>query len=269
MSLPAEERLQEALDFLQGLDLKSIMEEVEATLSPQGIESSASKSAVKTAPGPLNVSLISLSALPTARNATILHAKPSDPTSRLYPFCNRLRDKFIEAGFMLQDTTRAKDDNKGTEGNEPGPGRSNDPDERRETEPKQQNHGTKPRPLLLHATVANTIYMGRRRQAGGKRDTYKFDARDLLSKFRNYHGDNSGAEGTNIADPKGMDARDEAQKEQSPFIWAREFPLESLSICEMGAKDIPEEYEAKQALLGQEYIAVGERKLDFSGELGS
>ena len=268
MSLPTEERLQEALEFLQSLDLRSILQDVEATLSAQGTETSTSKSTTQEAPQPLNISLKSLSALPSARNATILHARPSDPTSRLYPFSNRIRDKFIEAGFLLAESSRAKDDDKGTQNNEPEPGSSKGPDEKGEEASKPQNHGKKPRPLLLHATVANTIYMGRRRQAGGKRDSYKFDARDLLSKFRDYDGDKGASRGVNVAESRGINDEGDAQKEENPFIWARDLPLESLTICEMGAKDIPPGDEARRALLGQEYVAVGGRKLDFSQNSG-
>jgi activating signal cointegrator complex subunit 1 len=258
MSLTSEERLQEALNFLQSLDLTSILQDVESELSTQGTKSS------ETPLEPLKISLTSLDALPKARDATILHAGPSDPTSRLYPFSQRLRNKFIEAGFILEET-EVKKDKAPAESADPDPGNNelvaegsvrDEPAKGEEETPRPQTQKIKtrrPRPLLLHATVANTIYMGRRRQAGsGKKDTYRFDARELLGRFRDYHGEKASA----------GDSR-KAADEQKPFVWARDFPLEKLCVCEMGAKDIPEE-DMKRRFLGQEYRAVGERKLEFA-----
>ncbi|KAK2768493.1 hypothetical protein FQN54_000348 [Arachnomyces sp. PD_36] len=258
MSLTTEERVQEALKFLQDLDITSLMQDVVSELSPQGTKGS------ETALEPLNISLTSLHALPKAKDATILHAAPSDSTSRLYPFSQRLRNKFIEAGFILAET-ESKPDDKGSVGptepeNENIPESSSKAEEKKEEEETaapqtQKGKARRPRPLLLHATVANTIYMGRRRQAGSrKKDTYKFDARELISRFRNYNKDRQGT-------PSGGQAG--GQEEEKPFTWAKDFPLEKLTICEMGAKDIPEE-DVDRRFLGQEYRAVGERKLEFS-----
>ncbi|KAI5290658.1 hypothetical protein KEM55_008529, partial [Ascosphaera atra] len=86
----------------------------------------------ETEPEPLLVSLTSLGALPKAKEATILYSKPVDSTSRLYPFAHAIQRRFIEAGFMQQDMTKAFT----------GP----------------QKGQLVSRPLLLHATMANTIY---------------------------------------------------------------------------------------------------------------
>lgn len=253
MSLPTEERIQEALKFLQDLDLKSILQEVESELSSQESEGPGKslEPSNQKALSPLNISLTSLHALPKARNATILHAGPSDPTSRLYPFSQKLRNKFIEAGFILSETENKPDD----KSNETVAGSSMVEEKTEEAPAPQTQKGKarRPRPFLLHATVANTVYMGRRRQPGSqKKDSYKFDARELLSQFSESYKE----------EPSAGEAQEVAQKVEKPFVWARDVPLDRLCICEMGAKDIPQE-DAERKFLGQEYKAVGERKLDF------
>ena len=67
------------------------------------------------------------------------------------------------------------------------------------------------RPLKLHATIVNTLYAKSKRPAKdsgpgkGKRGVQKLDATELLVEFKD-------------------------------FEWARDFRLEKVSICEMGAK---------------------------------
>ena len=111
---------------------------------------------------------------------------------------------------------------------------------------------------------------GRPRGFGAKksRETYKFDARDLIARFRNY--DATGDAGAN-AEHDGQDSStNEAKKESgssstaSPFIWARDLPLDRICICEMGAKAVPPAQEDPDGpLLGQAYRVVAERKLEF------
>ncbi|KAL2821910.1 AKAP7 2'5' RNA ligase-like domain-containing protein [Aspergillus granulosus] len=288
MSLPTPERLNEALDFFQSLDLPHLLRAAgeiaaqrkrlnapttngtsiggvanidKALAVPSIDEHSQGESAM---PEPFTISLESLHALPRARSTTILHAAPVDPTSRLYPFCEALREKFQEAGFMQKEY--------------------------------QRGSTTKPRPLLLHATVVNTIYIrGRKHNTGGhKKDRrasqYTFDARDLVSQYRNFYLD----EERTVPRSGGVVARDDSSKinditgrndadshsegEDSlaqptsddenpsfPFIWARNFPIESVCICEMGAKKLnPNEDETgRNARLREKYAVVAERSLDF------
>lgn len=124
MSLPTKERLAEALAFFQTIDLASLLREAErvafelrqkrvsrrtsSNTAPNNAEASSLSSKLsldlEKAPRPLSVSLESLHALPRAKAATVLHASPSDPSGRLYPFCVMLRDKFLEAGFILSES---------------------------------------------------------------------------------------------------------------------------------------------------------------------
>lgn len=183
---------------------------------------------------PLSVSLESLHALPKAKAATVLYASPVDATSRLYPFSVMLRDKFLEAGLLEGEYKKSKAKNhvqdgarETEEGNKEGIGDSAlGPEETanhqclleevptgvaEEPPPSadRKRHQTKvkkpkPRPLLLHATVVNTIYVrGRRRENNNNDNNNKknnnrkerkngpltFDARGIISHYKDYYLD--------------------------------------------------------------------------------
>ncbi|OJJ40676.1 hypothetical protein ASPWEDRAFT_47460 [Aspergillus wentii DTO 134E9] len=356
MSLPTKERLNEALEFFQSLDLVAMIREAENMArnpkkgkgashleSSEGSisrESSGSDNDLGLAhdrPRPFSISLESLHAFPRARSATVLHAAPVDPTSRLYPFCEMLRDKFLEAGFMQgeykdkrqaegakesqQEQSTTNGENNGSDSQEATPqGRINEDaascqdaiaEERSlgempvglaDDSARRQLHKSnnakrasviskpKARPLTLHATVVNTIYVrGRRRNVGlkngnRKNNQHTFDARDIIAHYRSYNIDSQKTmpwpDATTIAAqpkksqdqslekrrvPLGEQSADDNTR--SPFVWARDFPLETVCICEMGAKKLDpgdvDDNDGMNARLGEKYMAVAERSLDF------
>lgn len=268
MNLSTKERLEKAIEFLQTLDIESILRNAEeqSASSPAAIGLEETKT-----PQPMTISLTSLSALPSARSATILHAEPIDATSRLYPFSVSLRNKFIEAGFMqcemVKDTQKDTDDVNAIDNAIPA---------------IKIPPGKKPRPLLLHATVANTIYAGKRRQRdSGKKDVYKFDATELLIKFGGYiPTPKEGAEtGTQRRTARSYSSEIEEEEKEyqrqqlleqakppSPFVWAHNIPLDRLCLCEMGAKRVPSDASKEGPALGAEYVVVSERNIDFTCE---
>ncbi|KAK2871967.1 hypothetical protein FQN49_002664 [Arthroderma sp. PD_2] len=288
MSLTTQERLDEALDFLQSLDLTSIMQEAELEAKSRRPPRQGGGHGETGSLEPLTIDLTSLHALPKARAATILHASPLDTTGRLHPFCVKLRDKFIEAGFMHRDMMRVNSRNKestGVESSKIGESsRGNDTDRHQEDDgdgnkgdeddtgspsnTRNSNSGNqtgRPRPLLLHATIANTIYLGKRRnkpQPGSRgnrgkgKSVFTFDATELLEKFG---GRNPGPhDKANSRNMKG----EEPQAAREPFKWAQNIPIDRLCICEMGAKPVSQETKGGPAL-GQEYKIIRQRKLDF------
>ncbi|OGM41110.1 hypothetical protein ABOM_010184 [Aspergillus bombycis] len=345
MSLPTKERLNEATEFFQSLDLVTMAREAEkiASARAQGrkrnaplvsaAEQSSSPSAGEVAkshdespPSPFTVSLESLHALPRARAATVLHAAPVDPTARLYPFCELLRDKFLEAGFLVGEQKKEKDikqtNDKSTEGaavEEPShleeiPANIAEEDALRSDKSisteavSKKSTASKPkiRPLLLHATVANTIYVRGRARGGGpqkgqnRKNQYTFDARDFLSHYRNYYvdsdrttpratvvttsgdgGEQDPLNGEGLSDNE--TSRPESEEDRSPnnrrasrdatggsrqqyaFVWAKDFALETICICEMGAKKLDPEADedGMNARLREKYLAVIERSLEF------
>ncbi|KAL1969540.1 hypothetical protein VTN77DRAFT_8978 [Rasamsonia byssochlamydoides] len=190
---------------------------------------------------PLSVSLESLHALPRARSATVLYASPVDATSRLYPFSVMLRDKFLEAGFLEGEYKKPKTKGHDQVQEEARKTKKENDQFQKEEEEEEINresvvdtairqslleevprgvaedpapvvekprHRTKaevqkpkPRPLLLHATVVNTIYV-RGRNRGNNNGTNNnnnnkernkgpltFDARGIISHYKDYYVD--------------------------------------------------------------------------------
>ncbi|EAW10498.1 uncharacterized protein ACLA_049700 [Aspergillus clavatus NRRL 1] len=395
MSLPTRKRLEEAIEFFHSLDLVSLIREAEdvarkPSSSKRGrVSSSSNRSELPGAlrenelfPGseqpdegnaspvgvseksyaPFTISLESLHALPRARAATVLHAAPVDSTSRLYPFCVLLRNKFLEAGFLQGEQMK---DKRGSQGKNESQSLQRDseiaPDSMTgtmhiaesgvaESQPshsavsaednsallsempvdlanetaKRHSESGRPiatitlsiqpepkpkiRPLLLHATVVNTIYIRGRRAGGGsgngnnrRKIQYSFDARDILVHYRDYYIDsqraaprataiaitsqareaekeqssNSEASSTaNEEDSSGELRRSPSKKKQKqlsmeeaatfPFVWAKDIPLETICICEMGAKKLDPDDSEMNARLGEQYRVVTERSLDFT-----
>ncbi|KAH8428265.1 uncharacterized protein LDX57_005968 [Aspergillus melleus] len=369
MSLPSKERLDAAIHLLQTLDLVALVREAETIAraraqhrtnraphraSPSGshrtnrdetnesahgeiARNETEKQHTTTPPSPFTISLESLHALPRARSATVLHAAPVDSTARLYPFCELLRDRFLDAGFLQgevknDDTSQQQQQQQGPSA-ETNPAGSDDgataqrlvetepslleempvdvaEDVVRESDPLVTNTHTsskheslapkpkskpKPRPLLLHATVVNTIYIkGRSRGPGGggksrKNSRYSFDARDLLARYKDYYLDGGrtiprpSTIGTTITANGHRKDGDNSDKDQAvrgkddglddavengapnPFVWARDFPIESVCICEMGAKKLDPEgdEDGLNARLREKYMVVAEKSLDF------
>ncbi|KAJ4162315.1 hypothetical protein NW754_013749 [Fusarium falciforme] len=109
--------------------------------------------------------------LSNARNAflqtktSVLYAPPVDTDGILYRFCEQIKNTFQEAGLMAEEN----------------------------------------RPLLLHATVINTIYVKNGR--GRRREKLTIDAQDMVSRYDDY-------------------------------VWMENMPLEKVTLCRMGAKKI-------------------------------
>ncbi|PKY05881.1 hypothetical protein P168DRAFT_289290 [Aspergillus campestris IBT 28561] len=306
MSLPTQQRLEEAIKLLHSLDLASMAREAERSARRSRTTKNKSQSTTSqidndtiTNPSPFTVSLESLSAIPRARAATVLHAAPVDSSSRLYPFCEILRDKFLEAGFLQAEVKKDK--------RPEGVPQQQSPQQSAQLSPRQQQQqqqqsdisnrppaAPKPklRPLLLHATVVNTIYIKGRQQPAerglngkNRRNQYTFDARDILTHYRDYYVDGNRVTprsdavvvktpvvktSTHESTPQGGSDDEEAsavssRKEKFPFVWARDFPLDAICICEMGAKklDLENDPDGMNARLGEKYRVVAERRLDF------
>ncbi len=126
---------------------------------------------------------------------------------------------------------------------------------------------TETRPLVLHATVANLIYVKGKGRTGGrggrgraKGDDGTVDAREIL-RFFNGEGNTEG--GQKIAPPPKpdstialgsteFDAIKETERRETPdsktkspltiaahpvpYIWAKDIPITSVRICKMGAE---------------------------------
>lgn len=119
---------------------------------------------------------------------------------------------------------------------------------------------TETRPLVLHATVANLIYVkrkGRGRENVGKgnpggdgsRDG-TVDARNILRYF------NTSSDGIDQDGPRDtLEEINASSNDPKPFVWASGIPIDKIRICKMGAEkcDLPD--------WGMEYKPVGEKML--------
>ena len=135
---------------------------------------------------PPRITLRGLASMQPASRAAVLYAPPVDRLGELQLFCERVRDAFRDAdgrSLMVDDG----------------------------------------RPLLLHATVVNTIYVkgdggengnrsgagGNRRKGGGgrRRERLVFDATAIIDRYED-------------------------------LVWMKDVPVESVAICRMGAKKV-------------------------------
>jgi activating signal cointegrator complex subunit 1 len=186
MSLLSQERIDGSLKLLRELNLKELL----SSSSPASVKDAdqASSSASQDTPKgksigdhskevmALQIGLRGLESMHMSSKTSILYSAPADD-DRLYPFCQKLKDIFTEAEFILEEN----------------------------------------RPLKLHATIVNTVYVPGVRGKGGhgkSKAKLTFDAREILEDFED-------------------------------FEWMTNMKIEKVAICKMGAQkneDGEEEY---------------------------
>ena len=280
MSLSSKNRLDEATSFLRSLDLAKLMHEAEqVALQKKKTNPPKPANDVVKSSKQLSISLESLHALPRAKSATILHASPVDSTGRLYPFCLMLRDKFLEAGFLVGESKKSTNTDKelarssdaAEKQKQPGPPKSS---EMTKLDPYAAAlaRQSKLRPLLLHATIVNTIYVRQPKPVHGSKSAskgrntvkrFEFDARDLLDRYKDYYTDRARIVPRVRTVPSASPSTSLPAPPKYPFVWAKDIPIDSVTICEMGAKklNLERDSDGLKARLGQEYTVVASRKL--------
>lgn len=271
MSLETEERIQGAIDLLQNLDPLKLLKDAiaqsdtdrdftandipniiseEANISTASSLTSLSQPisppptsrppaslSTNSTHEPIIISLTSLISMHAPTKTSILYAAPQDPSNRLLPLSQRLRTVFEEKEYTAKDT----------------------------------------RPLKLHATIVNTIYA----KAGGRYGRAKpMKPRPLTSQPEASSQPEPTTDPTGDADEPNDDP-DRVEEESKPedrssgrgpsaraplrfdatalieqfkeFVWARDFRVEKIAICKMGAKKILDE---KGDVVGEEYEEV-------------
>ncbi|KAI1373752.1 kinase A anchor protein [Hypoxylon crocopeplum] len=181
MSFPKDEGLEKAVALLKTLIPRKILTNIKSAETTANAQES--DKIVKEPSGPppplMPVTLKGLHSMQqTASKASVLYAPPVDTEGVLLKFCENLRSTFQEARLMAREN----------------------------------------RPLLLHATIMNTIYVKGRNRRGGKRhEKLTIDARGILDRY-------------------------------DDFVWMEDMPVEKIAICRMGAKkqeDGDEAYEVE------------------------
>ncbi|PQE07725.1 activating signal cointegrator 1 complex subunit 1 protein [Rutstroemia sp. NJR-2017a BVV2] len=181
MSLTTSELMRGAVALLRELDLSSLLSSPESSApgikEPQPGPKQPLTSPPKTqpTPQPLTITLRGLHSMHSPSSTSILYAAPiSSPPDTLLTLCERLRERFMDAGFMMREE----------------------------------------RGLKLHATVVNTVYVkggrdmgkggrgrGRGRGGGGgtsggkgdwgrghgqRKAKITFDAREVLERYKDF-----------------------------------------------------------------------------------
>ncbi|KAK0704940.1 kinase A anchor protein [Lasiosphaeris hirsuta] len=175
-SFPTDEELDRASELLKSLRLREMLASIKSSEpEPEAAAETKGKgkSTSETPPeAALMITLRGLETMQLPKRASVLYAPPVDQLGTLYAFCERLRAAFREAELMVDEK----------------------------------------RPLLLHATVLNTIYVkggrGPRGKGGkhGKRgEKLTIDARGILDKYEDQ-------------------------------VWMENVRVGKISICRMGAK---------------------------------
>ncbi|MCJ1311643.1 hypothetical protein MMC25_005316 [Agyrium rufum] len=199
MSLNSAERIEEVKRFVEGLDvcellmraateplleIRDVVKEEDGPVSRHPArmaqESSLSSSSSSSSPPKsLVIDITSLEPMQSPTNTSILYAVPRDSSSRLLRFGTLLRDVFAEAGFLLPN----------------------------------------PRPLKLHATIVNTVYVKGRNQR------------------RKGGGGGGGHVRSREKGSRGIDAAGWIERWRGR-MWAVGVRVERVAVCEMGAKKI-------------------------------
>ncbi|KAI1825688.1 kinase A anchor protein [Xylaria intraflava] len=173
MSFPKNEGLEKAVALLKSILPRQILADLASSAPTKQSNPGhpVAEAGVSAKPSAsLMVSLRGLRTLQPAAKSSMLYAAPLDVDGTLTAFCERLRSVFRDAGLLGEDS----------------------------------------RPLLLHATVLNTIYVkdkGASRRGGKHGEKLTIDARRILDRYEDY-------------------------------VWMENVPVEKIAICRMGAKKL-------------------------------
>jgi activating signal cointegrator complex subunit 1 len=130
---------------------------------------------------PLKITLKGLHCTQSPEKTSVLYAPPSDSQGILQSFCEKVRAVFVKEG-LVQEADR---------------------------------------PLLLHATIINTVYVKGANARGsqpqrGKRSRLTIDARDIVDRYEDY-------------------------------VWIQDMAIEKIAICKMSAQPVEGGEEGDQA----------------------
>jgi activating signal cointegrator complex subunit 1 len=183
-----DEAVTRAVEFLREIRLREVLEQAKvaaaSSVTPaaraMGVDDTGAAAAASSSSSTrsedtdgLYITLRGLSAMQSPSKTTVLYAPPVDSGLLLRRFCELLKAKFVAAELMTPED----------------------------------------RPLLLHATVVNTIYVkgnhsrGGARGGRGGRERLTIDARDLVDRYEDY-------------------------------VWLENMKVEKVRICRMGAKKV-------------------------------
>lgn len=165
-----EDGVEQASELLRSLRPREMLAKIRASvpLTPTAQAGKlANQGEATSGDGGLFITLQGLQAMQSPLKTSVLYAPPVDIDGILYRFCQQLKTTFQEAGLMMEEN----------------------------------------RPLLLHASIINTIHVKAARGGGRRREKLTLDARDIISRYDDY-------------------------------LWIEDMPVERVTLCRMGAKKI-------------------------------
>ncbi|UNI16148.1 hypothetical protein JDV02_002614 [Purpureocillium takamizusanense] len=162
-----------AAEVLAGLRPRELLAELRRASNENTTKAKTAAAAAAAAGGTtgegISITLRGLRAMHAPSKTSVLYAPPTDEEGLLQRFCEGLRAPFREAGLMKEEEGR---------------------------------------PMLLHATLINTIYV-KGGSRGRGRERMMLDARDVLAR---YGGDD--------------------------YVWAEGLAVTRIAVCRMGAKPV-------------------------------
>lgn len=248
-----EGRLAQATALLQSLDLENLLQEATnpqtsqvnttdtSTTTPTSAlstsldtdQSTTTASASALKSLPLTLSLEGLEPMQSPTKTSILYIRPHDPTNRLQPLCEALRKTFTETGLLVLDT----------------------------------------RPLRLHATIVNTIYIkGRKKNkkpkfeaTTAKGDEVKATEPDVTSSTNATGQKEDGLQANVPNSGHGPSAKSSLYLDATSllstygsYVWASDIPISRIAICEMGVK---KQLSSTGEVVGEAYREVAVREI--------
>ncbi|KAK5717620.1 hypothetical protein LTR17_015973 [Elasticomyces elasticus] len=226
--------LEEAVQALQSLDMKSILQQARSRVTTSAMkhsEAATKPGTLGTDPSsltrpvsppplierevaPLSIDHKGLVSMHDPQNTSILYSAPEDRSNRLYPFCQAVQKHFSDAELLVPDD----------------------------------------RPLKLHATIINTIYVkGKKKPPMRQRDREEAAEQDEAGQGGGGgREDRSQGHSPRANAPLKLDATALLER-YGEFVWAANVVLDRIAICEMGAKKI---LDAEGRVVNEEYTEV-------------
>ncbi|KAL8690100.1 MAG: hypothetical protein Q9224_004486 [Gallowayella concinna] len=202
----------------------------------------------------LTLSFTGLKSMHHPKSTSFLYTAPADDTDRLYHFCQSLKDRFTREGFMTEEKRELKlhatvlntiyagkvyprsklvqgqdgrfgvekAEEVGAEGREDEAGLTDEQHDGENADGGSQGDEAQVDENNTPAPKQNPQHQKAGKKGKRKKQVLKFDARDLISRYRE-------------------------------FEWARDVKIEKVAICEMGAKKMMDE---KGEVVGEEYTEI-------------
>ncbi|KAG9624239.1 hypothetical protein KCV04_g12645, partial [Aureobasidium melanogenum] len=184
-------------------------------------------------------SLESLEPMQSPSKTSILYIRPQDPTNRLQILCQALRKIFTDAGLLVPDT----------------------------------------RPLKLHATIVNTIYIkGRKKKSRAsekaRQPTTEESSKDQTTEETTPQAStqNQGLQANEASSGHGPSAKSSLYINATSLlstyknhVWASDIPVERIAICEMGVK---KQLSSTGEVIGEAYKEVAVKEVGSPMHIG-